>query len=321
MAKDAKDKEKGRRIKHMETMRTDAHDALDRLLALRPEDCEPGDDARAAGLPAGERAAAEAQDRALGLLLDAWATHDEASLRAPAGWRPDWLSELEAQRAERRVAPRVPARLASGFALAAALVLGFALWTQEQSTSSPSAASSREGLGGGGLKSLPSAESATRVEVQLAIERGLGSAPSSLQVLPAARDAAYGPGDRLVLRLDVRGEGGFGWIVELADDAPEAAAVLIWPPAGSVAPLRAGLHGPTGSDGRPLSWEPERGGRLRYLGFLTSEPVDPVPVARAVAAAGVGRPDAWPRPVRAADVFAITWDTVRDNGPRDNSSE
>ena len=70
-----------------------------------------------------------------------------------------------------------------------------------------------------------------------------------------------------------------------------------------------GAYSPTGEAGGTLVYRPDRiaNGTHRYLSFATAAPIEAERVARALLAAGLDRPDLWPRPVLAAADFELEW--------------
>ncbi len=278
--------------------------ALDRLLALRDDDLDDWEADLAAELDPELRAAAEAVDAEFDALLSAWAS---AEREAPG---PDLTARdildldrriplpTEAAPADsdvvriRRARPGDSGLRRLTAALVAALMLvavGSWIVALQTPAGGPDA----------GIKSLVTAESATRLDLQFSVETG--------DTVTAGSDGqTLGASDSLVMRMDVRGDG--GWLALFEVD-PSGEPHLLYPMGGDALRLDVGSHPLVGSGGEPLVYRPDEGvtGTLRYVALLTREPIDPMRVAPGVLSAGTDRADLWPRPVLAASEFTVDW--------------
>ena len=193
-----------------------------------------------------------------------------------------------------------PPRWGQAAALAAGLaLLCFGTWqVQELGSSAPTETSP---LAQEGWKAV-TGESATRVSLQFSVEnRSRGEA----LVAPGRAGQEYGADDSLILRVDLRGEPAWVYLVEQGVDG---VANLLHPSAGAEWYLAAGSHSLSSKEGLPLAYRPDSvSGKTRYLAIATSTPADGAKLATEVQALGLDRPDLWPRTVRAVDSFVVGW--------------
>ncbi len=269
----------------MTEMTATPHDALDRLLALRPDDLDGWEQDLAAELPEHERAAIEAEDVAFDALLAGWAAHD---VEAEAPEVPPALFAEPALRPRRRRAPMrsSPAWMAPAALAASLAVVGFGMW---QLRPEPAA----------GLKAVSSIE-ATRVDLQFGVERaGL----DGMTVVPGRSGATYGGDDAIAMRIDVQGEGGWLYLIEVGAGEPQ----LLYP-LGEGKRVDAGTHGLRSAEGEALVYRPDAPGTYRYVALITDESVDPMFTLQGVLEAGAPRPDLWPRHVLSVDDLTLTWE-------------
>jgi hypothetical protein len=289
----------------MHTAGSRSTEALDRLLALRPEDLDGWEEEAAAALDPELRAQEEALDAALSGLLERWIDVEQPE---PAITAADFVGlpqdPVEPGEFGPGVAPTRRLRLGvrsvptwlTPAALAACLALvAFGSW-QIQRHGGPAVDDAI------GIKAV-TPEVVTRVELNFSVERAL---PGGVVVEPGRRDATYGATDHLALEVAVQGEG--GWLYLFEERGGDAAQ--IWPGPGAAEPVPAGVHRLT--DGQqPVVWQPdELAGRTGYLAVVSSEQLPPdlaATIAREVLASA-DRPDLWPRPVLAADSFTVDWE-------------
>ena len=292
-----------------------ALDALDRLLALRPEDVDPLDIEVAADVPFDERAGIEADDAFLAEAIDAWAAEE---LGAPSFTAADIFARvandqtpnpapLEGSRsaypgAEERptltggdhAGPTtgaaipswlVPVALAASLAAAAFGVWRFGAPAFDLADARP--------------KSMVSDVVATRVALQFSVEGPAG-------VLPGRNGAVYGPEESLAFRFDVVGESGFVALLEVGEQDWS----VLYPLDGGTLAVGEGAHVLRSDSGAPLVYRPDDPtvGTLDYVAVVLSEPVDPGRVVPGLLAAGLHRADLWPRPVVAVDAVTVTWE-------------
>ncbi len=271
--------------------------ALDLLLALRPEDLED-DLALYAMHPGDERDAIEAQDAEFAVLLDAWA---DAPLREPTFSASDIFAlaqaEVERPDSSARTAGRVtagssrswlaPVGLAAGLAIS---VLG--LWALQPSGDD----------GATRAKSLVSDAAATRIGLEVSVERATSG---RVLVTPGRQGAAYGPDEALAFRFALAGQPGWATLLEVT---PEGDWSVVYPAGGPLL-LQAGEHVVADARGTALVYRPDapQAGTLTYVVIVTSEPVEPSLVVPGLLSAGFDRADLWPRPVVATDAFTVTW--------------
>lgn len=283
-------------------------EALDRLLALRPEDLDGWEEEAAAAIPADRRAAEEALDAAFAGLLQDWKAAGD-DLPEPSLTAADFVGLPRASdRIEGPGAPPsrhlrgglssvptwlIPAALAASLALVA-----FATWQVRDFSATPT-------LPGDGLEGIKAVtpEIATRVELSFSVERQL---PTGVVVEPGRREAVYGPADRLALQVEVEGEGGWLYLFESGE-----ALEPVWQQR-----VTEGVHVLASEAGEPLVWQPDRlAGRTTYLALVSVERLE---AGTAATIAGdvlavPDRPDLWPRPVLSADAFAVDWE---ESSPR-----
>ena len=282
--------------------------ALDRLLALRPDDLDGWEVDAVSSMPARERAAEEALDAAFAGLLDRWTSAEddvpEPSITAadfaglPRGPAADEGPGVPPSRRLRGGVPTAPSWLLPA-ALAASLALvAFGTWQIRDFGADP-------GLPGDGITGVKSVtpEVATRVELSFSVERQL---PTSVVVEPGRRDGVYGPTDRLALQVAVEGEGGWLYLFEAGEILEP-----VWQERVS-----EGVHALTSEAGDPLVWQPDAlVGRTTYLALVSVDELD-ASLASTVAVQVLGaldRPDLWPRPVLSADSFAVDWEDTSSN--------
>lgn len=260
------------------------HEALDRLLALRPDDLDGWEEPLADELTEAERASIEADDRALDDLLAGWAAHDveEEAAPLPLGL----FAEPEPRRRRRARGRTTPAWVAPAALAASLAVVGFAMW-QLRPEPEP------------GLKAVSPLES-TRVDLQFGVER---AGRAGVHVVPGRNGGTYGGDDALALRLQVQGEGGWLYLLEVG----EAGNQLLFP-VGEGRRVDAGVHGLTSATGEALVYRPDAPGAYRYVALITDEPVDPLFTLQGVLEAGAPRPDLWPRHVLSVDDLRLTWE-------------
>ncbi len=274
---------------------TRSEQALDRLLALRPEDLDGWEEEAAAALPDHRRAGEEALDDAFAGLLDAWIERGADDAPEPSIRAADFVGlPQEGEQAGPGVPPSrkvrggalgapswlIPAALAACLALVA-----FATWQIRDFGTSPQL---------DGIKAV-TPEVTAMVELSFSVERSL---PGGVIVEPGRREAVYGPTDHLALQVAVQGEG--GWLY-LFESGVEVAPV--W-----AAPVDAGVHSLAAGAG---VWQPDvLAGRTTYLALVSDQELEAglaMQVAGEVLAAR-SRPDLWPRPVLAADSFTVHWE-------------
>jgi len=188
------------------------------------------------------------------------------------------------------------AALAAGFAL-----LCFGSWKIQQLGGGETLTES-QALPVEGWKAV-SSHAATRVELQFSVERSVAMPPL---VEPGRSGGSYGEDDSLILRVALRGEP--SWVYLLEQAPAGAPVVVIHPTSGTGWQLQEGLHALTSRDGEPLAYRPDQAtGVTRYLAIATSEPSNAVELATQVLGVGLDRPDLWPRRVRAVDSFVVDW--------------
>ncbi len=273
----------------------DAHDpqiALDRLLALRPEDLE-GWEIEAAAL-APDREAEEELDALFAEVLGGWAGRpfeapelDAAQLldTAPPHAQPAPLELDLAPRPARRTPPRsiawAPAALAASLAL-----LAFGTWQLRPADP--------------GLKSLVTAQEATRVHLQFAVER---STDGRVAVEPGRDGATLDGDDAIAMRLALEGSGGYVSLFEVGAQGSQ----LLYPLDGTPLRLEAGAQRLQDDRGEDLVYRPDGPGSFQYVALVTDEPIDATMILQDVLEAGETRPDLWPRHVLSVDRFTATW--------------
>jgi len=294
---------------------TASHDALDLLLALRPEDLDA--DELAAPIDAEHRAREEEADLALAGLIDAWRAED---LGAPSFSAADILARANepvplspvsidgslahSGEQERPTSPDmghagpttggsvpswlVPVALAASIAAAA-----FGVWRMSAPT-----LLEEEGMR---PKSLVSDVDASRVDLQFAVERADGT------MIPGRNGAAYGPDASVAFRFDVQGEAGWVALLEVDSDGEWQ---MLYPMDGAPLEVEPGAHALASESGAPLVYRPDdpEAGTLEYVAVLLTEPVDPARVVPGLLSAGLHRADLWPRPVAAVDAVTVTWE-------------
>lgn len=286
--------------------------ALDLLLALRPEDLD--DDLAGLAMPPGaERGAIEAEDAAFDALLDQWASAplpeptftaadifalaDERDGRASESFPLPTSAEVERPDSDARGhgwatigSPRpwlAPVALAAGLAIS---MVG--LWALQ-----PPVDDSRSRA-----KSLVSDVAATRVGLQVSVER---TTSGRVLVTPGRQGAAYGTDEALAFRFALDGQP--GWVT-LLEVTPAGDWSVVYPSDGPQY-LEGGVHPVADAAGQALVYRPDdpTAGTLTYVAIVTSEAVEPALVVPGLLSAGFDRADLWPRPVVAADAFTVTW--------------
>lgn len=292
-----------------------AMEALDLLLALRPEDLSEDEIAAVGSIPATERAAIEADDAFLAEIIGEWSetslepsftgadilarAANDVPLENPA-WdggfpkspdlvvRPTLLAAAPAGPTTGDSLPSwwVPVALAAS--VAAAMFGGWRLMAPPET--SPEMRP----------KALVGEQQASRIALQFSVERGN-------EVLPGRNGAVYGPGDSLAFRFDLAGEPGF---VTLLEVGPDGEWNVLYPLDGGMLGLDVGVHVLSDDGGAPLVYRPDEvvAGTLDYIAVVLSEPVDPGRVVPGLLAAGLHRADLWPRPVVAVDAVSVTWE-------------
>lgn len=258
----------------------DTHDpnlALDRLLALRPEDLD-GWEAEAA-LEAEDRADEEALDALFGEVLAGWAAHDLGE--------PDVTGPILLERATPPAPPArswlQPAALAASVALVA-----FATWQLQPPADT-------------GLKSLVTAEESSRVHLQFAVER---TVDGRVVVEPGADGAELTNQDAIAMRLGLQGATGYLTLFEVDGTAR---GTVLYPLDGEPTALEAGITPLRSDAGDDLVYRPDAAGTYRYVAIVTDEPIDATLVLQDVLEAGDSRPDLWPRHVLSVDSFTASW--------------
>jgi len=259
-----------------------AEEALDLLLALRPED---QDRSAPIDLDPARRASIEAEDAAFAALLADWTANDVGEPTFSA-------ADILAMDAPAPAEPPTQGRgLWIAVAAAAALVLGaVGLWAVQ-----PAPETTRTKAGTDTV--------ASRVGLQVSVERLIDG---RAVLAPARQGAAYGSEDALAFQFDLHGEAGWAALLEVT---PEGDWTLIYPADGPVF-IEPGPH--TVSDGgEPVVYRPdaEGAGTLTYVAIVTSEEIDPALVAPGLLSAGFERADLWPRPITAVDAFTVTWES------------
>lgn len=293
----------------MELHTDDPRSGLELLLALRPADLEGWEADAASRLPSGEASPLRAADARLDSLISAWSeAEDEVEVPDVRGADFVGLPTEDstpappvslATRRRRRSSSAGPrwtevAMLAAGF-----MLLCFGIWQLRQTEGVSSDVPSD--LPAEGWKAV-SGDSVTRVALQFSVERRLDG---QVLVEPGRAGGSYGPSDALVLRVDLRGDPAWVYLLE---QAPGSEPALVYPSDGGDWQIAAGLHALSAPDGRALAYSPDQlAGRTRYLVLAASEPIDAAQLAREVMASGLERPDAWPRTVRAVDSFEVDW--------------
>jgi len=175
------------------------------------------------------------------------------------------------------------------------------LWDLASSGLGASAPTETSPLAQEGWKAV-TGESATRVSLQFSVEN---RSQGKVLVVPGRADDAYGASDSLILRVDLRGEAAWVYLVE---QGVEGDPTLLHPQLGSEWYLAEGSHSLSSEGGLPLAYRPDRvSGKTRYLAIATSSPSDGAQLAAEVQALGLDRPDLWPRRVRAVDSFVVGW--------------
>lgn len=264
----------------------DPNAALDRLLALRPEDLD-GWEADAAQHAEG-RAEEEALDALFADVLSGWASADLGApdLRGthilrrqePAAPRP---------RRHRDRLRRAPSWLAPAALAASLAIVGFATWNLQ-----PEAP---------GLKSGVTAQEATRVHLQFAVER---TVDGDVRVAPGRDGAQLDGFDAVALRLGIEGSGGYVSVFEL-DSAGRSR--LLYPMDGRPLAVAAGTRRIQGASGDDLVYRPDRAGTYQFIAIVTEGPIDATMNLQGVLEAGETRPDLWPPRVLSVDGFTATW--------------
>lgn len=272
----------------MEAERRRALDGLDRLLALRSEDLDGWEHDAADALDDLERGEVELQDRALRDLLTVWDSIDEPAPSLTAadlvGLPQDPVvlpvARSPVRNRRRRGASAPGWRLL--VALAACLaVLAFGAYQLQQNAPPKDVR----------FKATSPAASTAELDLQFSVESAGG-------VSAGTAGATYGSGDHLALRVDVTGEGGWLYLFEATDGRepiPIDARFVAAP-------------GPIDIGGGKV-WQPDTlAGATTYLAVMTSEEVEASNVLVAGILSAAERPDRWPRPVLAADWFAVHWE-------------
>ena len=269
----------------------DANAALDRLLALRPEDLDGWEQDAAAEADA--RAEEEALDALFADVLSGWAGADlgapdltgtQIRRRASAAAKADAPAVQHGHPRSTRTAPAwlAPAALAASLA-----VLGFASWQWQPEDP--------------GLKSLVTAQEATRVHLQFAVERVVNG---HAMVEPGRDGAQLDGADSINLRVGVEGGGGYISLFEV--DASQRTQ-LLYPLDGRPQNMEAGTRRVQSADGADLVYRPDQAGTYQFIALVTDEPIDATMNLQGVLEAGESRPDLWPRHVLSVDGFTATW--------------
>jgi hypothetical protein len=271
----------------MEVARRRALDGLDRLLALRPEDLDGWEADAADALDDGDRAGIEADDRVLSDLITIWSALEEPVPTLTAadliGLPQEPVLIRRARSPARHRRTRGPQRRGwmSMAALAACVaVLGFGVWQINHLVPAPEVR----------FKSVVPAPS-TDLDLQFSVETGAS-------VTAGRAGAIYGPADRLAMRVQVTGTGGWLYLFEAAagQEPVRVDAQYVASP-GMVAV------------GGGRLWQPDTlTGETTYLAVMTSEEVEAANVLIAGILGAAERPDQWPRPVLAADWFTVHWE-------------
>lgn len=273
--------------------------ALDRLLALRPEDLDGWEIEAAAELPDDQRVEQEALDAAFAGLLDDWKSMGDDAVSEPSIRAADFVGLPRDGEADGPGVPPsrnlrrglgapswlIPAALAACLAL-----LAFGTW-QIRDFDAPALP------GDDGIKAV-TPELTTRVELSFSVERSL---PTGVVVEPGRREAVYGPDDRLALQVAVQGEGGWLYLFESGEVLQP-----IW-----TAQVTAGVHALTSPAGDPLVWQPDAlAGRTTYVALVSGQELG-AEMAATIAGdvlSAADRPDVWPRPVLSVDSFTVDWE-------------
>ena len=293
----------------MDPSSRDPRVALERLLALRPEDVEGWEEEAAAQLDPESTAALRAEDDLFDGLVSSWLEEDFAD-DCPDLRGSDFVGLAGAPSPLPEAVPlpvRRPRAANSGFAgwpQAAVLAAGlaffcFAIWQLQQTP--PPVTDIDPPLEGQRWKAV-SGQSATQVELQFSVERDLGD---GVHTEEGRRQAQYGPTDKLVLVVHLVGEGGWAYLLEQTAGGPP---LLLHPSDGPGWQVEEGRHLLSSPDGNPLGYRPDAlRGRARYLVLVTSEPVDAEALASQVVELGLDQPHLWPRAVRDVDSFEVDW--------------
>jgi len=293
----------------MELVQQSPETGLERVLALRPADLEGWESAAASEIDADLAAQLRERDAQLADLLREWSKDFDAAdvpdvrgsdfVGLPQGRSSVEPAALQSS-ARRRLRRLRPSGLPQALALAAGFaILCFGSWQVQQS--SQSTTSETVPLPSAGWKAVSGTVS-TRVALQFSVERRL---QSGALVEPGRAGSSYGAADSLILRVDLRGEPAWVYLFEQTSGGPPT---VLHPSAGDGWRLEEGLHALSSGDGQPLAYRPDQpAGATRYLAIATSGPVDAAGFATQVLAAGLDRPDLWPRPVRAVDSFVVDW--------------
>lgn len=275
-------------------------DALDRLLALRPEDVDGWEDRLASRLPAADADRESRRDAALTTLLDRW----DHGVRPRVRSAEDILAFVSAHASEPQAeeSPQLPdRRSAPSWALtagvAAALVaLGAGLsWLRPEPDVVAPATEAARWKGG----PLPADN---RLDLLFSVER---EADRRVVVEVGKTGAVYAPRDGLAIRADLRGDGGFFYLYERTAGGVQQ----LWPEEGESLRLAPGLHELRDTEGVPLVYRPEPGatGEATYLALVARQPLDGETVAETLLGAGLDTPTGWPAVVIAADAFEVRW--------------
>ena len=299
----------------MEHART-PEQALDLLLALRPDD-QDHDDALLALIDPADRAAIEREDAAFAAMLRGWsddlgepsftgadiiALADSAGGEAPESFPLPSSTPVEAERPDSDAAAAgraatgsrsswfAPVAVAAGLAIS---VVG--LWAIQ---AVPDAEL------GSRPKALVGEQAASRIGLQVTVERDVGGRAI---LTPARQGAAYGVDEALAFQLAL--DGASGWVTLLEVD-PAGSWTVIYPGEGRMH-LQPGTHAVAAVDGAPVVYRPDvaAAGTLTYVALVTSEDVEPALVVPGLLSAGFDRADLWPRPVVAVDSFTVTWES------------
>ncbi len=258
----------------------DTHDptlALDRLLALRPEDLDGWE--RDVAETADDREAEVALDALFADALSGWASADLGEPRVTA----ERVLAAEGPPAPRRSTRPwlAPAAIAASVAL-----VGLATWQMRPADR--------------GLKGLVTATEATRIHLDFAIEH---TVDGRVRVEPGREDVSLDSADAIAMRLGIEGAGGWVTLHEVGAEG----STLIYPLDGRPRRIGAGTERLQGPDGEDLVYRPEEPGRFHYVALVTDEPVDTTTIVQDVLEAGETRPDLWPRHVLSIDGFTATW--------------
>lgn len=275
-------------------------EALDRVLALRPEDLDAAEERLARRVPETELEREAARDAQLSKLLAEW----DGAVPGVAPSVESILAHIEMRAQLAPVGVEVPEApvpglrphgwLASSAVAAALVVLGLALGMRAQETAPVAAIEPEGGRWKGGRAQD------NRLELLVSVER---PGADRTAVVAGRQGEVYAPTDGLVLRAELRGEGGFFYLFERSAGGLRR----LWPEDGESLRLAPGLHDLRDDSGDTLVYRPDVGvvGPATYLALVTREAVEGPDVAEAVL--GAAPTGAWPATVLLADTFELRW--------------